>query len=113
MTDAVGKGPVINTKSVITVSFLSVAYVLLSSWIVGFKSDQVVLLVIFNTLFYASAISRKFIVGFSIFIVYWIIFDYMKAIPNYTITSVHIADLYNFEKKAIWHQLQRPPINPK
>lgn len=99
MTDAVGKGPVINTKSVITVSFLSVAYVLLSSWIVGFKSDQVVLVIIFNTLFYASSISRKFIVGFSIFIVYWIIFDYMKAIPNYTITSVHIADLYNFEKK--------------
>jgi hypothetical protein len=98
MNGAVGQGPVVNTRSVITVSILSIAYLLLSAWVVGFKSDQVVLMIIFNTLFYASAISRKFIVGFSIFIVYWIIFDYMKAFPNYTVTSVHIADLYNFEK---------------
>jgi hypothetical protein len=32
-------------------------------------------------------------------VVYWIIFDYMKAIPNYTVSHVHIADLYNFEKR--------------
>jgi hypothetical protein len=98
MNGAVGQGPVVNTRSVITISILSIAYLLLSAWVVGFKSDQVVLMIIFNALFYASAISRKFIVGFSIFIVYWIIFDYMKAFPNYTVTSVHIADLYNFEK---------------
>jgi len=36
--------------------------------------------------------------GFSIFIFYWVIFDYMKAIPNYNYNTVHIADLYNFEK---------------
>lgn len=96
--NAVNQGPVVNTRSIITVSLLSVAYLLLSSWIIGFKSDQVVLVVIFNTLFYASAITRKFIIGFSVFIVYWIIFDYMKAFPNYAVTPVHIADLYNLEK---------------
>lgn len=98
MNDATAKGPVVNTKSILTVTFLSVAYVLLSTWIVGFKSDQIVLVVIFNSCFYASAISRKFILGFSVFIVYWILFDYMKAFPNYTVSKVHIADLYNLEK---------------
>jgi len=98
MNGAVNQSPVINAKSIIIVSLLSVAYLLLSTWIVGFKSDQVVLVVIFNSLFYISDISRKFIIGFLVFIVYWIIFDYMKAIPNYTISTVHIADLYNFEK---------------
>ena len=98
MNGAVNQGPVVNARSIITVSLLSIAYLLLSTWVVGFKSDQVVLLVIFNVLFYASVITRKFIVGFSVFIVYWIIFDYMKAFPNYTVSTVHMADLYNFEK---------------
>ncbi|MFD2865004.1 phosphatase PAP2 family protein [Mucilaginibacter antarcticus] len=90
--------PAITARSIITVTLLSIAYLLLSSWVVGFKSDQVVLVVIFNTTFYASAITRKFILGFSVFIVYWMIFDYMKAFPNYLVSHVHIADLYNFEK---------------
>ena len=98
MADAVNQGPAVNLKSIITVTLLSIAYLLLSVWIVGFKSDQVVLLVIFNAMFYASVITRKFIVGFSVFIVYWMIFDYMKAIPNYTISPIHMADLYNHEK---------------
>jgi hypothetical protein len=88
----------VSLKSFITVSLLSIAYLLLSRWVVGYKIDQVVLVAIFNVLFYLSAITRKFIVGFSVFIVYWIIFDYMKAIPNYTFSDVHIADLYNLEK---------------
>lgn len=36
--------------------------------------------------------------GFTIFIVYWIVFDYMKAFPNYNYNPVHIAELYNAEK---------------
>jgi inositol phosphorylceramide synthase catalytic subunit len=53
---------------------------------------------LFNTMFYASAITRKFILGFCIFIFYWVLFDYMKVIPNYRVNPVHIADLYNCEK---------------
>ncbi len=98
MNDVVNQGPVVNARSILTVSLLSIAYLLVSSWVIGFKSDQLVLLVIFNTMFYISVITRKFIVGFSVFIVYWIIFDYMKAFPNYTVNQVHIADLYNYEK---------------
>jgi hypothetical protein len=57
-----------------------------------------VLVLAFNLLYYVSAITRKFILGFSIFIIYWIIFDYMKAFPNYNYNTVHIEGLYNFEK---------------
>lgn len=98
MSNAVKKGPEVNIKSILTVSGLSVVYYLLSGWVVGFKSDQLVLITIFNVLFYSSAITRKFILGFSVFIVYWILFDYMKALPNYRVSTVHIADLYNLEK---------------
>ncbi len=96
--DATGNSIQINARSVTVVSILSVAYLLLSILLVGFKSDQVILIVLFNAAFYASAISRKFILGFSIFIFYWVLFDYMKVIPNYKVNAVHIADLYNCEK---------------
>ncbi|MBC7401343.1 MAG: inositol phosphorylceramide synthase [Mucilaginibacter sp.] len=108
----VNQGPVVNARSVVTVTLLSIAYLLLSSWVVGFKSDQVVLLVIFNVCFYLSAITRKFIVGFSVFIVYWIIFDYMKAFPNYNVSQVHIADLYNFEKHLFGIHYQGHLLTP-
>lgn len=98
MTTDVDNRLTVNLKSIITVSLLSVAYLLLSCWILGFKSDQLILIIIFNTFFYLSAITRKFIVGFSVFIVYWIIYDYMKVVPNYAFNKVHIGDLYSFEK---------------
>ncbi|MFN0290778.1 phosphatase PAP2 family protein [Pedobacter helvus] len=79
---------------------ISALYLILSYFLVGYKTDQLVLIGIFNVLYYASAITRKFIIGFSIFIVYWIIYDYMKAFPNYNYNPVHIADLYNFEKSV-------------
>jgi hypothetical protein len=88
----------VTIKSVTVVSIVSFAYLLFSAFLVDFKSDQVVLVVLFNLLFYASATTRKFITGFSIFVVYWIIYDYMKAFPNYEYNTVHIADIYNFEK---------------
>jgi hypothetical protein len=77
---------------------VSIAYLILSYFLIGFKSDQIVLIFIFNSLYYASAFSRKFILGFAIFIVYWIIFDYMKAIPNYRFNEVRISELHNLEK---------------
>jgi len=85
-------------KDIIAATTVSLFYLLLSYFVVGFKSDQLVLILIFNSLFYASSITRKFILGFSIFIVYWILFDYMKAFPNYNFGKVHIAELYHLEK---------------
>ncbi len=88
----------VTTNNLILTFSISVLYLVVSILLVGFKSDQLVLIGIFNGLFYLTKHTRKFIIGFSIFIVYWILFDYMKAFPNYLFNSVHIADLYNHEK---------------
>jgi inositol phosphorylceramide synthase catalytic subunit len=76
----------------------TIVYLLLSYFLVGFKGDQLVLVAIFNTLYFSSWTTRNFILGLSIFIIYWIVFDYMKAFPNYRFNEVHIRDLYNWEK---------------
>ncbi|MFB9844798.1 phosphatase PAP2 family protein [Mucilaginibacter ginsenosidivorans] len=88
----------VNPRSVIVISTLSIAYLVLSYFLVGFKGDQVVLLLLANGLFYASKVTRKFFIAYLTFLVYWVIFDYMKAFPNYRYNTVHMADLYNFEK---------------
>src|SRR3569833_1995095 len=98
MADADKGGIQLNTRTIAVVLAITVFYLLLSVALVGFKTDQLFLAGIFNAAFFLSPVSRKFILGFSIFIVYWIIFDYMKAFPNYNYSTVHIADLYNAEK---------------
>lgn len=102
----------ISGKTIGVISLISLAYLLLSWVLVGFKTDQLILTGIFNLSFYASAISRKFIVGFSVFIIYWIIYDYMKAFPNYNYSTVHIADLYNWEKHLFGIRINNTTLSP-
>lgn len=87
------------SRTVIATCVISIAYLLLSNILIGFKMEQVWLVLLFNTMYYAGAGSRRFITGFSIFIVYWILFDYMKAFPNYLFKEVSIEGLYHLEKQ--------------
>ena len=82
-------------KFAILVSF---SYLFISYWLIGLKTDQLVLTALFNLAYFSSRASRKFILGFSVFIIYWILFDYMKAFPNYRFSAVSIRELYGWEK---------------
>lgn len=86
-------------KAILLSSIISAIYLLLSALLVGYKQDQLVLVALFLVCYFASFITRKFITGFAIFAVYWILFDYMKALPNFTFNNVSIAELYEFEKR--------------
>ena len=88
-------------KKLLLTTTISLAYIILCKLLIGYKTEQLVLILIFNTLFYLSFPTRKFITGFSVFIVFWIVFDFMKAFPNYLYNTVHIESLYNAEKKTI------------
>lgn len=92
------KAGLFSRNSIIIALVVSSVYLLISFFLIGFKTDQLVLTAIFNTCFFLSPVARKFITGFSIFIVYWILFDYMKAFPNYKFNTVHIQELYDAEK---------------
>lgn len=98
MSLALNRGTTVTLKNFLAVVLVSALYLAVSTLLVGFKTDQLVLIAIFFVLYFATTGTRKFILGFSIFIVYWIIFDYMKAFPNYSYSTVHIAGLYNLEK---------------
>src|SRR5882757_3038643 len=86
-------------KRVFTITAVTLGYFLLSYVLIGFKMEQVWLALLFNVCYFSSRLSRKFITGFSVFFIFWIIFDYMKAFPNYLYNRVHIESLYQAEKK--------------
>ncbi len=85
-------------KDILFTTFVSLLYLLISALLIGFRTDQLGLVIIFNSLYFLSFSTRKFIMGFSVYIVYWVVFDYMKAFPNYLYNTVHIESLYNAEK---------------
>jgi hypothetical protein len=101
-----------NIRASILVLFFSLAYLVLSFFLIGFKTDQLVLVGLFNGLYYLSAVTRKFILGFTVFIVFWIIFDYMKAFPNYHYNTVSIQDLYQMEKTLFGFMHQGVLVTP-
>jgi membrane-associated phospholipid phosphatase len=88
----------ITKRQIVLVASVSALYLLLSATLLGFKADQLFLVTVFNLCFFLTRITRKLILGFSIFIVYWVIFDYMKLLPNYLVNPVHIQSLYDAEK---------------
>ena len=87
------------TRKNILLNLLIVGLYLLWMSIVGsIKQDHFILISIWLASFYAFEKSRKFILGFSVFIVFWIIYDSMRIIPNYEISTVHIKEPYELEK---------------
>jgi hypothetical protein len=98
MTTVTGSSP-LSYRSILTVTVISALYLVVSALLIGFKTDQLFLVILFNTLYYSSRATRRFILGFSVFIIFWILFDSMKAFPNYRFNTVHIEDIYNTEKR--------------
>lgn len=99
-------------KASLLVLLFSLGYLLLSYFLIGFKTDQLFLVGLFNFFYYVSATTRKFILGFTVFIVFWIIFDYMKAFPNYEYNTVSIKDLYELEKSIFGFSVNGVELTP-
>jgi inositol phosphorylceramide synthase catalytic subunit len=103
---------VYTTRNLLLIFGISAAYLLISFLLIGFKSEQALLVFLFNLFYFISAPTRKFILAFSIFILYWIVFDFMKAFPNYHYMQVHIADLYATEKRIFGINFRGGKITP-
>ncbi len=101
------------TKRNILTNILLVSMYLLWMGIVGnIKQDHLVLVTIWLISFYSFEKSRKLILGFSVFIVFWIIYDSMRIIPNYEVSIAHIKEPYNLEKFLFGFQYLGERITP-
>lgn len=87
------------TKKNIVINILLVAAYIIWNIIVGeLRPEHYYLILLWLLCYYAHEKSRRFITGFSIFIIYWIIYDSMRIIPNYEVSHVHIKEPYELEK---------------
>ncbi len=50
-----------------------------------------------NGLYYLSAAICRLVVGFTVFIICWVLYDYMKVFPNHPYRPGDIAGLYSPE----------------
>lgn len=112
MTSLRNNTALFNPTRVVAMAVISAVYLLLSYILIGFKPDQISLVFLVNGFYFSSHTTRKFITAFSVFIIFWIIFDYMKAFPNYRYNSVHIESLYQAEKKLFGIYEQGALITP-
>lgn len=85
-------------KNAILNSLIILLYLGWSYFFVGIRSDQFFLISVYLITFYATKQTRKFVLAFSIFIIYWIVYDSMRVFPNYLYNTVHILQPYLFEK---------------
>jgi len=99
-------------RSVFTALFLSVSFLFWTWLIQGIRTDHIILLFFSLILYFLHPASRNFISAFFIFIVYWIVYDSMRAYPNYIFNPVHISEPYHFEKTLFGINTQSGRLTP-
>ncbi len=85
-------------KNIIVNTLLVTLYLLWSNLALHSGAGSLFLSAFWLVMFYAHQKTRRFILGFSIFILYWIIYDSMRILPNYQVNTVHIKQPYIIEK---------------
>lgn len=85
-------------KTIIGLAISSISYLIIVGLLVGLKPENFVIVAAYNFFFLCSESTRKFVAAFSIFIVFGIVYDLMKAFPNYLFNNVDIRPVYDLEK---------------
>lgn len=81
------------------VIIFSILYLLLISFTQGLKIENWIIVVSYNLCFFANSTTRRFILAFSIFVVFALLYDMMKIYPNHNLNQVDISGLFHFEQK--------------
>src|SRR5436189_3067015 len=87
-----------NFSSIVFILLISICYLVFANFTTGIRGDHIFLVSIVLIGYFVSSFTRRLITGLAIIIVYWIIYDSMKAWPNFAFHSIDIASLYNLEK---------------
>lgn len=85
-------------KNVLIASLLSIAYLSIAYFFIGWRPDHLHLCLASLMAYFALPISRKIFWAFLFFIIYWLIYDALRVYPNYMVNPVNIESLYNLEK---------------
>lgn len=88
----------IGTRHFILATIFSVLYFIWMYYIVGLRNDHLIFMGFIASMIVVNKWTRQLIYGFIFFICFWIIYDSMRAFPNYLLNPVHILEPYTIEK---------------
>jgi len=107
--------PINDTFSKATLQIAAGFLILYFAWLsifVGIRSDHFYFVALLAVGYFASPVSRKFILGFIFFWIFWILYDGMRVYPNYLVNEIHIEDIYNLEKSLFGFDYQGSLVTP-
>ncbi len=87
------------TGAAVVTALVSIAYLFFIHVAIGLRIEHVLLVSIYNIGFVAHPWSRRLMGALAIFLVFGILYDVMKAWPNYLVNEVDIEGLYRTEKQ--------------
>lgn len=85
-------------KRILPFVVITVLYFAWYIFVEGLRPEHVYLFVLCIFLYLVHNNTRKFIMAFSVFVFYWIVYDSMRIFPNYDFNTVHIIQPYLAEK---------------
>lgn len=77
---------------------LAIAYLTYVHWSMGLRTEHVLVIAIALAAYYLHPISRKLLILILPYAIFGMAYDTMRLIPNYTVSPIHVAELYNAEK---------------
>lgn len=89
--------------------------ILYLSWIgifVGARLDHFAFLGFLLIMFFTNKLTRNVVLGFGFFVIYWILYDGMRVIPNYEVNPVHVLEPFNLEKSLFGLNINGAIITP-
>ena len=95
------ENPLNQTFSKTTLSIAGGFLLVYLSWLfffVGIRTDHLYFILFLIVAYFASTLTRKFILGFIFFWIFWIVYDAMRVYPNFLVNTVHISEPYEIEK---------------
>ncbi len=78
----------------------------------GLRIEHVGTVIFLITIFFASKTTRNIVLGFGFFILYAILYDSLRVLPNHEISPVHIIEPFNLEKMLFGLNLDGVKVIP-
>ena len=99
-------------SNLVIASIFTILFFAWSYFLIGFRIDHLYFLGFLLAMFFATKTTHQFLLGFIFFVLFWLIYDSMKILPNYEVNSVRIEEPYNIEKALFGIETDQGTLTP-
>jgi hypothetical protein len=91
---------ILTTEHYLWIFLLTILYFTWFIFIAGISIIHIIIYLIIISLYLISERTRRFALAILIYLSYLLVYDALHVIPNYTVSKVHIEDIYLLEKRT-------------